>query len=284
MTRAPLAILAWLLALPAAALPLWELQGAGGRVWLLGSVHLLRPADHPLPPAIDRAIAAARVIYLELDPAAPAGDVAATAAALATDPAGRDLRQLLGWPAWLAARRRAGALGLDLEALRPFEPWYAALAITRLRLLQLGFAGEHGVEAHVVQAAGATGKEVRGLETLAGQLAALDGLNPRTQRRFLAATLEGAAAPGDDAAGLVTAWRSGDTAALARGLATGAAGDREVYQRVIIARNQGFLATIRSLAASGPDSLVVVGALHLVGDDGIIAALAAEGYVLQPVD
>jgi uncharacterized protein YbaP (TraB family) len=284
VTRAALALLACLLALPSAALPLWELQGRGGRVWLLGSVHFLRPSDYPLPPAVDKAIAAARVIYLELDLDEPAGDTAATAAALATDPRGRDLRQLLGRSAWRDAQRRAGALGFDLEPLRPYEPWYAALAISRLRLLQLGFDGEQGVESYVVRAAGASGKEIRGLETLAGQLASLDGLPPRTQRRFLAATLDEAAAMDDGIADLVSAWRGGDTDALARALLDGAVLEREVYQRVIVDRNRRFLATIRSLADEGPDSLVVVGALHLVGDDGIVAALEAEGYALRQVD
>lgn len=284
MTRAALALLACLLALPSAAVPLWELQGRGGRVWLLGSVHFLRPADYPLPPAVDEAIAAARVVYLELDLDEPAGDTAATAAALATDPRGRDLRQLLGRSAWRDAQRSATALGLDLESLLPYEPWYAALVISRLRLLQLGFDGEHGVESYVVRAAGASGKEIRGLETLAGQLASLDGLPPGAQRRFLAATLTEAAEMDDGIADLVSAWRGGDTDALARGLLDGAVLEREVYQRVIVDRNRQFLATIRSLADAGPDSLVVVGALHLVGDDGIVAALEAEGYTLRPVE
>jgi uncharacterized protein YbaP (TraB family) len=284
VTRVALALLACLLALPSAALPLWELQGRGGRVWLLGSVHFLRPADYPLPPAVDDAIAAARVIYLELDLDEPAGDTAATAATLATDPRGRDLRQLLGRSAWRDAQRRAGALGLDLESLLPYEPWYAALVISRLRLLQLGFDGEHGVESYVVRAAGASGKEIRGLETLAGQLESLDGLPPRAQRRFLAGTLAEAEEMDDGIADLVSAWRVGDTDALARGLLDGAVLEREVYQRVIVDRNRRFLATIRSLADAGPDSLVVVGALHLVGDDGIVAALKAEGYALRPVE
>jgi uncharacterized protein YbaP (TraB family) len=88
----------------------------------------------------------------------------------------------------------------------------------------------------------------------------------------------------DGIADLVSAWRGGDTDALARGLLDGAVLEREVYQRVIVDRNRQFLATIRSLADAGPDSLVVVGALHLVGDDGIVAALEAEGYTLRPVE
>lgn len=282
MTRAAL-LLAWLLVQPAAALPLWEVQGRTGRVWLLGSVHFLRPADQPLPQAVDDAIEAAQVIYLELDLDEPAGDAAATVAALATDPRGRDLRQLLGRSAWRDAGRRAAALDIDLEALRPYEPWYAALAISRLRLLQLGFDGDAGVEAHVARSAATAGKEIRGLETLAGQLESLDGLPLKVQRRFLAATLAEAADMSDSVDELMTAWRRGDSDALARSLLADATLEREVYQRVIVERNQRFLATIRSLADAGGDSLVVVGALHLVGDDGIIALLEAGGYPLRQV-
>jgi uncharacterized protein YbaP (TraB family) len=271
-------VLACLVAGQALALPLWEIRGPGARVWLLGSVHFLKASDHPLPQNLDRTLAAADAVYLELDLDGIDTDAAATLATLATDPRGRDLATLLGRSAWRKATREAQALGIDLAALQPYEPWYAALAITQLRLAQLGFDGQHGVEAYVAAGAVAAGKEIHGLETMAGQLASLDGLPLPVQRRFLAATLDEAAGMDDGIDALIGAWRRGDEAFLARELLAGVAAEPEVYRRVVVDRNLRFLAAIRELARGPGDSLVVVGVLHLVGDDGIIAALAAEGY------
>lgn len=278
-----LAALVALLPAAAPALPLWELDGGDGRVWLLGSVHFLRPADYPLPPALDRVLAAADVVYLELDLDDPAAADPAVLTRLAIDPDGRQLPELIGRADWEAARRKAAALDLDIATLAPFEPWYAALAITQLRLAQLGFAGDQGVEGYVVRAAGESGTEVRGLETLAEQLAALDGLSASAQRRFLATTLDEAATLGDEIDGIVAAWRRGDTAALEETLLADLAAEPEVYRRVVVARNDRFLAQVRRLAASGDDVLVVVGTLHLVGEDGLLARLEAAGLRPRPV-
>ena len=54
-----------LVAQAAAALPLWELEGARGRVQLLGSIHFLRASDFPLPTAMERAYDEADVLVME---------------------------------------------------------------------------------------------------------------------------------------------------------------------------------------------------------------------------
>jgi uncharacterized protein YbaP (TraB family) len=135
----------------------------------------------------------------------------------------------------------------------------------------------------VVRAAAASGTEIRGLETLAGQLAALDGLSPAAQRRFLATTLDEAATLGDEIDAIIAAWRRGDTATLEATLLADLAAEPEVYRRVVVARNDRFLAQVRRLAASGDDVLVVVGTLHLVGADGLLARLEAAGLRPRPV-
>ena len=167
----------------ALALPLWEITGTRNHVLLLGSIHTLRPTDYPLDPAITAALDAADVVYMELDmddldPAASAD----TITALARDPRGRQLPELLGPAAWKRAQAQGREIGLDLATLAPFEPWYAAVVITQLRLDQLGFDQSRGVESHIVASAAKSGKEIRGLETLEGQLKTLDALSPGAQR------------------------------------------------------------------------------------------------------
>src|SRR5688572_17548059 len=44
---------------------LWKVKGAKNTVYLLGSVHILRPEDHPLPAAMDAAYADTKVLVLE---------------------------------------------------------------------------------------------------------------------------------------------------------------------------------------------------------------------------
>jgi hypothetical protein len=46
-------------------------------------------------------------------------------------------------------------------------------------------------------------------------------------------------------------------------------------------RNRRWLTQIETLIAQGDDAMVVVGAAHLVGQDGVIAMLKTRGYKLE---
>jgi uncharacterized protein YbaP (TraB family) len=279
-----LLVAAWLTAGSALALPLWEITGTRNRVLLLGSIHTLRPSDYPLDPAIAAALDEADVVYMELDmddldPAASAG----TIATLARDPRGRQLPELLGPAVWSSAMEQGQKVGLDLAALAPFEPWYAAVVITQLRLAQLGFDQSRGVESHIVTSAGKSGKEIRGLETLESQLKTLDALSPAAQRTFLELTLEEAASIGDDVDDMIAAWKSGDSPALEREMLDSVRKQPEVYRNLIVKRNEAFSRTIADLADDSQDYLVVVGTLHLVGADSVLNMLARDGLKTRPV-
>ena len=83
---------------------------------------------------------------------------------------------------------------------------------------------------------------------------------------------------------LYAAWRRGDDKTLWREM--GQAMRREypaLYRRINVARNDAWLAPLEArLHAPGTDdTLVVVGALHLVGEDGVVAKLRAKGYKVE---
>jgi hypothetical protein len=262
----------------APALPLWEIDGASNRVMVLGSIHFLRPSDYPLAPAITAAFAESDVVFMEidmddLDPVA-SGQIVAR---LAVDPKGRQLPELMGPRAWESASAEARQLGLDLGPMAPFEPWYAAIMITQLRLAQLGFDPSLGVESRLTADAQRQGKEIRGLETLEGQLGSLDTLSIAAQRDFLQATLDEAGEVGEAADGMISAWKTGDVQALDEELLGGVRDQPEVYQALIVRRNRNFAAAIRELLDDRQDYLIVVGALHLVGPDSVLGMLARDG-------
>lgn len=262
----------------AAALPLWELEGEAGNIRLLGSIHFLRAEDYPLPEAIGAAYREADILVTEidlddLDPIAAQGLMRE----LAVDPRGRDLRQLLGAADYAVVQAGVRALALDPAALSGFEPWYAALQITQLRLQQLGFDPAYGVEARLVQLAVTHGKEVLGLETLEQQLSALDSLPAAEQRRFLLTTLDEAASIDAGIDEILLAWRRGDTQTLERELLAGLDDQPVLRERILVERNRRWVERIEAMAGDGKRYLVVVGALHLVGPDSVRAMLEQRG-------
>lgn len=269
----------WLcLAVTGHALPLWELEGTHNRIVILGSVHFLRAEDAPLPEAIARVYADADVIVFEvdlgrLDPL----EIQNVLARLALDAEGRDLEDILGHQDYRTAAQLAAGVDIDLNTLRPYEPWYAALQITQLRLLQLGFDGSFGVETQMTLKAVADGKPIVGLESLEEQFGALDSLPATAQRVFLMQTLEDAGTISEELDTIVAAWKAGDMATLEQTLMAGLEDQQALRESVLVQRNRNWTRQIIEFTKQSRDYLIIVGALHLVGEDSVIRMLEEAG-------
>ena len=274
------ALACWALAMPVAwagSPPVWAIAGAGNTVYLFGSIHLLKPGEFVLEGAPLAAYEDAAAVYLEvdMDDLSPS-ELAAATASRAVDPQGRSLDQLMAGDATLA-RQLAAKAGIDLAALDHLEPWFAGLAVVSMTLARDGYTADAGVEKVVQDRAAADGKETLGLETLDQQLAALDSMEIGVQREFLLKALDDAQQPADALQRFLRSWQEGDDEALAAELATEFAGMPDLYRSLMVDRNRNWAAKISGLLRDSRDYLVVVGALHLVGPDGLPRMLQARG-------
>jgi uncharacterized protein YbaP (TraB family) len=261
---------------------LWRVSGATNSVYLLGSIHMLREQDHPLPAVIDRVYDDAEVVVMELD----MDDLDATAtqasfnrAGVMTD--GTTLRDLMGHELFEQAEQAAAEIDIPLDLLAQSEPWLAAMTVELMMLYRIGFNPVLGVEMTISQRAISDGKPVEGLETVDEQLAFLDGLPLEAQREMLLQTLAQAAVLSESIDDLVYAWRHGDMAALEAGLLDSMGEQEELLAALVTERNRRWADTIATWLDDDRDYLVIVGALHLVGDDGVPALLDRAGFGIQ---
>jgi uncharacterized protein len=286
MRRAlPVVLLLALFAPPLAAVPLWSVTDASGEstVLLLGSVHLLRPEDQPLPEAVHDAYRRAGRVVMELHPEALAPEAAQAALArIGIQSPGNSALEVLG-PEWPRAEAQAAEAGLMLEAVAMFEPWFAALALYNGVLAASGFDPALGVDQQVASWVARDDKPVAGLETLDEQLRLFKTLPPELQRDMLLKTIEELPTMGADSVALVGHWRDGDVAALAARLEADFREHPELRMQIVGRRNHAWMSAIEPLFEGGGTSLVVVGALHLVGPEGLPALLEQRGYVVRPL-
>jgi hypothetical protein len=283
-------ILAWLALLPALApadnathpVTLWMAEGAGNRVYLLGSVHLLREQDHPLPRVIDAVYDDAETLYMELD----MDDLdpvlmQATINDLGMLDEGTSLRDVMGEDLYAEAIARAAELELPLDMLDRTEPWLAAITVEQLALARIGFNPSYGIEMHLLRRALSDNKEILGFESVEQQLAYLDGLSLDAQRALLMQTLTESAGIREIMDDLILAWRSGDIDYLEQTLLDDVSGYPELYETIVVSRNRLWVDTIEALLEQEEDYLVVVGALHLVGEDGVPQLLEQRGIKIK---
>ena len=262
----------------AIALPLWELEGTRNKVRLLGSVHLLRAQDYPLPRAFGKAYEDAEIVVMEADLSKQdVMQMQLIVQKLAVDPRGRGLSDLIGAGAYRQVAATMAGINIDINLLQPYEPWFAALQITQLRMLQLGFDMSYGVDMHFTQRAQQDGKRIIGLETIEEQLSIMDSLSAKAQQAFLLQTVEEAESIESSMDGILRAWRRGDERDLEREMLKGMQDQPDLYRSIIVARNRDWTRSIRGYANGSQDYLIVVGTLHLVGPDSVLKMLDDAG-------
>jgi hypothetical protein len=291
LTRAPLAAL--LAAVAALSLSptahadgsgdglVWALRGEHNTVYIAGSVHLLRPDGAPLPAPLEHAYREAESLLMEidlddLDPTAGARFTAAHA----VYGADRSLRDAIGEARWKKTADLAQQLGLPLAVIERFEPWAVALLLSVAQLQQAGLSIEAGVEQQLLRRASADAKPINGLETLEQQLQLFDGLDEAAQIRFLEMAVDDAASVSAQLDSIDAAWRAGHEQDLAQLLRDEYARFPELFQLLVDRRNAAWIEPLRALLGRRDDVLVVVGALHLVGDGSVIDMLRRAG--LEP--
>jgi len=266
----------------AAAEPaLWRVTGGEGTVWLFGSVHLLPQGGFAVGGELAKAIGDARRVCMETDPNAD-DEAAKTSITLAraVDPKGRDLFELLG-PDADRVRVKSENAGVPLDALAMFEPWFAGITVSVMALQAHGYDVQHGVEQVIEAAARQGGKPGCGLETLDGQLGMLDGLPMNLQAEILLQAIDEAKDVDQLIGPMLEAWRAGDEAGLEKSLEEDFDGYPELADVLIYSRNARWADQVSDMLRDGDDVLIVVGAMHLVGDKGLPALLEQRGYKVE---
>jgi len=275
-----------LIVLPGLAVPqdaghpisMWQIEGSSNRIYLLGSVHVLREQDHPIPTAIDDAYEDAEILIMEvdiddLDPIEMAGLVSE----LGIIGDGGSLQEVMGPALYGEAADYASQLNIPIEMLGKTEPWLAAITVEQMMLLRIGFNPQYGIEFHLSAMAGRDEKEILGFETAREQLEFLDGLSLPAQRSLLMQTLRESLSIEEDINLLISAWRHGDIGFFEETLLAEMRKYPELYKTLVVDRNRAWVEKIRKLTTEKNDYLVVVGALHLVGEDGVPALLSKHG-------
>ena len=257
---------------------MWQITGASNRIYLLGSVHVLRQQDHPIPTAIEKAYEDAEILIMEvdvddLDPMEMAGMVNE----LGVIKDGGTLQEIMGPSLYDEAADYASQLNIPFLMLAQTEPWLAAITIEQMMLLRIGFNPEYGIEFHLSAKAGEDSKEILGLETVREQLEFLDKLSLSAQRALLIQTLRESLNIEENLDLLINAWRHGDIDFLEENLLVEMQRYPELYRTLVVDRNEAWVERIRNLIGEQDDYLIVVGTLHLVGDDGVPALLSEIG-------
>jgi uncharacterized protein YbaP (TraB family) len=139
------------------------------------------------------------------------------------------------------------------------------------------------VDEQLYDSAQEDGKKIRWFEAPQVQLALFSGMSPAIAREFLDASLDENSDPSQSPQALYRAWRNNDAATIEKAVAEMRRDYPQVYERLLLNRNRNWMPQLQRILSESDTQMIVVGAAHLVGPDGLVAQLRARGYTVTPV-
>ena len=267
---------------------------AGGFVWAVkspqhntdplylgGTIHVLSADDYPLPKVFDKAYTASSSLIFEMDLGlqnTPAFQQSMAQILFYKD--GQRLDQVLGNKAWAKFVSWCESNQIPANQFLGMKPGLAAITISMTELIKLGVTQE-GVDSYYYQKAVADKKHFLGLETVEEQLGFLASMGGSHPDQLISQTLDEVNEIATLFPKVKQAWREGDASGLNALMVVSMQQDYpEVYQSLLVDRNQAWLPKIEKEINDKGSEFVLVGAAHLVGKDGLLAQLRAKGYTV----
>ena len=261
---------------------LWKVETDTSIVYLMGSIHLLKETDFPLHPKVMKAFGEAGTLLLEaeLDSAQTPGFQQYLLAKAVYD-SGKTLQTELGDSVYSLLETQMASLGLAIDQMKQFEPWMVVLTFSSLKLQQLGFNPDFGVDKYFHEQAKTLGKAIGTLETLEYQIDVFDSLSPLSQRALVLQMLEQVDDIEKTLDTIVLQWKTGDLAGLETTINRSYAAFPEIRDVLLTKRNRNWIPKIEDCIRGRGTYLIVMGVTHMSGEEGVVALLRRAGYGVE---
>ena len=261
---------------------LWEVETPTNKVFLLGSLHLLKSDAYPLATEINTAYRLSPKIVFETDIGAmedPA--VQARMLSMGLYPEGQSLFQNISGDMRSTLQKRMADLGLPMEQFARFKPWFLAVTLTALELQQLGFSPAYGIDVHYYARARSDEKKIEFFEAIDYQLDLLGSMSAEDQNAFLGQTLKDLEIAAEMADDMMRYWQKGQVDKLYSLLFKSFEDYPEIEDRLLLQRNKDWVKKIETMLGEPENIFIVVGAGHLVGPRSVVALLKQKGYKVK---
>ncbi len=262
--------------------PMWTVRDADSELVLFGSVHLLPPGLAWRTAALDAALGRAEDLWLEL----PVDEASQQKGAKLAQqrmllPKGTSLDSQLSVAGRARLRRVAPTLGLTAQQLQPLRPWMAEVALTVALAQRAGATSGGGVEQSIIRDPNLTARR-RAFETVEQQVALFADTPRAEQAAALEQTLREIEDDPRSYERLAAAWAAGDLKALeVEAVDPMRKESPALFKRLVGDRNQAWTTTIVERLKGSGRTVVVVGAGHLIGPQGLPQRLRALGYRVE---
>lgn len=264
------------------AASVWKVTSDEHSLYIGGTIHILAPEDYPLPQEYEQAFALASIIVFETDMSAVSSpEFQQQMMASMSYKNGKDLSDDLSPEIYNTLVAHITQRGMSITQLSSLKPSMVAIMLSMMELRKLGFTSI-GVDQFYANLATEKSKQQQWLETPAQQLAFLANLGLGEEDALIEYSLRDIKKMPQMIEELRSSWREGDVEKMTQlSIAPFKADYPQIYQDLLVARNNDWLPQIQRMLSDAPVELILVGSLHLAGPDSVLAKLTAKGYSVE---
>jgi uncharacterized protein YbaP (TraB family) len=257
---------------------LWKVQGKNCSLYLLGSVHALKPEQYPLPAVIESAFNDSQIVAFETDIAAmedPA--MAMKLMSKAKLPEGQTLQTQLSPEIYQQLTNHLKGSMVPMFMMEQFTPGFAAMMLVVSEIQKMGLDPNYGLDKHFFPLAQKAQKKIVPLETVEFQMDLLTTFTKAEGESLIKSTLKDIDTMEKEFGDLIKAWETGDDKGLEKILNKGMEEEPVIYKRLLTDRNKNWIPKLEEMLQGDKNAIVIVGAGHLVGKEGVVELLKKKG-------
>ena len=262
----------------------YEVVGGQNELYLFGSVHLGHEDMYPLDASVEKAFSKADVLGLEIDLSSITDmELGQKMIEFGMYNDGTKMTDFVSQETFKRLAELVAPLGIDYNTLDNFNPWFASMLLTEITMGQIGLSVDYGVETYFMDKA--EGMEITGLETISDQFAPFTKLSKESQVIYLEQSLKEMDNAEEELNNLLSHWQDGNVeyfAEIRKEMMEDSPTDsfREYQVAMLDGRDEKMARKIAELLEgdNGKTYFIVVGSLHLAGENSIVELLREMGY------
>jgi uncharacterized protein YbaP (TraB family) len=265
----------------------WKISSDKGDVFLVGSVHMGNKSMK-MPKEVDEAFDKSTSLVVEVDPAkAQSPEIMQKMQEKMSYGADDSLDKHISKETYKSILDYYQENGIPESALKKQKPWVVSLMITVISFKKAGFDADNGIDKKFLEKAKKKDKKIDELETAEFQLDLLADMADDIAEKGIKKSLAEGDKTDADIKDMIAAWKAGDAKKLDEICTREVKKDPDLqpfWKKLVDDRNVKMAEKIEGFLKEKGPTFVCVGAMHCVGEKGIISILEKTGkYKIEPV-
>lgn len=261
---------------------LWKVEKDGSTVYLLGSIHIANKAMYPLRSEIQKAYDASDYLVVEADISKMNDEkVQKQVLDLSVLKDNTTLKDHISADSYKKLGEILKENGLPENTLDTYKPWSVSSTVDYLSSAKEGYDSGIGIDAHFLQQSLENKKPILELESIEYQLNMFNNFSDKLQEEMLKGSIENYFAEVSGIEDLTKMWVTGNEEQLLE-LTKSASSNAELNKALLTDRNAPMVEKITGYLndTTKKSYFVVVGAAHMLGENGLVPLLEKKGFTV----